>query len=125
MTPRVILCVDDEESILRSLRRCFSSEGYTFLMASSGQEALDILGMIGGKIDLLIIDQKMPEMMGDEFLRIVHEKYGCFPVIMLSGYAEIEALSRAESFGEVVHFVAKPWINQELRKRVQDILGAV
>lgn len=118
----VILCVDDEASILSSLERCFGSTGCTILKALSGEEALAQLEQMGGKVDLLVVDQKMPGMMGDAFLKIVHEKYGELTTIMLSGYADIEELHRVVNVGHFVRFLSKPWNNQELLAVARGVL---
>ena len=114
MKTPVILCVDDETNILKSLERCFLSENMEVLLASSGKEALVILEERGQDIDLMIIDQKMPEMTGDELLKNVRARFQGLPVIMLSGYADFESLVRVISSGNLAYFIAKPWNNQEL-----------
>ncbi|MDD5081687.1 MAG: response regulator, partial [Candidatus Omnitrophica bacterium] len=63
-----ILCIDDEENILQSFNRTLGMEGFKVLLAGSGQEGLDILRK--EKIDLILCDQRMPEMSGFEVLRI-------------------------------------------------------
>lgn len=64
---KTILFVDDEENILRSLRRLFHREGYTILLAQGGHKGLDILSQHA--VDLVVSDVRMPEMDGVEFLR--------------------------------------------------------
>ena len=119
---QVILCIDDEQSILKSLERCFLSAGYLVLKAESGAEALKILEQNAGKVDLIIVDQRMPQMTGDAFLKAAREKYGRFTAIMLSGYADFESLVSAVNDGEIARFVSKPWNNQELLETVKTIL---
>lgn len=111
---RSILCVDDEAGILRSLERCLLLAGYEVLKAASGVVALEILDERRGHVDLIIVDQRMPQMGGDEVLRVVKERYGVIRSIMLSGHADVDSLMRAVNAGEIYSFVAKPWDNEEL-----------
>ena len=62
----VLLCVDDEPSILSALRRLFRPCGYRVLLAESGAAALALLE--GDKVDLVISDMRMPVMDGAQFL---------------------------------------------------------
>lgn len=68
-----VLCVDDEENILHSIKRLLRKEGYWLLTASSGVEALKILEE--NNVHLVLSDQRMPQMSGTEFLAEVKEKY--------------------------------------------------
>jgi DNA-binding NtrC family response regulator len=118
----VVLCVDDEINILKSLERCFSTEDIEVLLASSGKEALVILQQRGQEINLMIIDQRMPEMAGDELLKNVRYNFPLLPMIMLSGYADFEGLVRVISSGDLAYFIAKPWSNKELIELVHTAL---
>jgi adenylate cyclase len=115
----VILCVDDEPGILRSLERCLSLENYEVVTAGSGEEALKVLEGRFADISLMIVDQRMPQMMGDQLLRSVQEKYGPVKAIMLSGYADFEGLVRAVNDGHIFHFIQKPWDNAHLLKIIR------
>lgn len=123
MKAPVLLCVDDEVNILKSLERCFSSEKMEVLLAPSGEKALEILQQRGKDVDIMIIDQKMPTMTGDELLENVRHDFPVLPVIMLSGYADFESLVRVISSGDLSYFIAKPWSNQELIELVHTVLN--
>ena len=112
-----ILCVDDEEEILHSLKRSLMLEGYEVLTASSGAEGLKLLEK--HKVDLVISDQRMPHMPGFEFLRIVRERYPQVMRIMLSGYSDFDGLVQTINEGEIFRFLSKPWNLAELRRIVQ------
>lgn len=111
---KTILCVDDEASILKSLERCLLLADYAVLKAGSGMEGLQVLAGCQGAVDLIIIDQRMPQMTGDEFLHRVKELYGRRTSIMLSGHADVGGLERAINDGEIFKFVTKPWDNDAL-----------
>jgi len=115
-----ILCVDDEESILNSLKRTLRAKEYTILTALSGDEGLDVLK--NNKVDLVISDQRMPKMSGFEFLRQVKEKHPNSTRIMLSGYSDFESLIKTINEGEIIHYISKPWDNEELKAIIKRTL---
>lgn len=115
-----ILCVDDEESILNSLKRTLRAKEYTILTALSGDEGLDVLK--NNKVDLVISDQRMPKMSGFEFLRQVKEKHPDCTRIMLSGYSDFESLIKTINEGEIIHYISKPWDNEELKAIIKRTL---
>ena len=119
MSQHVILCVDDEPGILKSLDRCLTLDNYEVIQAPGGDEALRILEERSGQVSLIIVDQRMPTMMGDEFLKKVRVKYGPIKAIMLSGYADFAGLVSAVNEGQIFHLIQKPWDNKELLKIVR------
>lgn len=113
----VILCVDDEANILASLQRTFMSTGYRVLTALGGANGLKVLE--NEKVDLIIVDQRMPGMSGSEFLREVKQKYPQIISIMLSGFSDFESLVTAINEGEIFRYVSKPWNNKDLVELVE------
>lgn len=107
-----ILCVDDEENVLHSIKRTLAMEKYNVLTATSGVEGLEILKT--EEVDLVISDQKMPNMSGHEFLKIVRENHPECIRIMLSGFSDFESLVKTVNDGEIIRFISKPWDNKEL-----------
>jgi CheY-like chemotaxis protein len=118
--PSVVLCVDDEPAILRSLKRALRREAYELFFASSGEAALEILE--GQHVDLVIADHRMPSMSGAELLGIVTRRWPHVIRFMLSGFAETEALE-ASGVVPYQHFIAKPWNNDDLRLMIRESLG--
>ncbi len=115
-----ILCVDDEENIVKSLKRVLAREGYRVLTALSGADGLEILKT--ENVHLVISDQRMPQMSGYEFLKTVRERHpGCVR-IMLSGFSDFESLIKTVNEGEIIRFLSKPWDNNELRDTVHMVL---
>jgi len=112
----VLLCVDDEEYILNSLRRTFRNEPYKVAVARSGAEGLEV--MEKEDVRVVISDQRMPAMLGTEFLSKVRDKWPHVIRIILSGYTEVPTLLSAINDGEVYHFVSKPWDDSYLRRLV-------
>lgn len=116
----VILCVDDESGVLSSLERSLRLEKFKVLTALSGAAGLEILKT--QPVDVVISDQRMPEMTGCEFLRIVKEKHPGVIRIMLSGYSDFNSLVQAVNEGEIFRFINKPWEPADLKITIQKSL---
>ncbi|RKD14421.1 two-component system response regulator [Pelobium manganitolerans] len=117
-----ILYVDDEENNLFSFKANFRMK-YKVYTAISGDEALEI--MEKQAIDIIITDQRMPKMTGVEFLEKVLEKYPDPMRILLTGYADMNAVVDAVNKGKIFHYLTKPWNEEELDmtiKRAYDVL---
>lgn len=110
-----ILIVDDEPANLRLLERLFRRD-YSVLTASSGQEALQLLGQ--HDVALLITDQRMPGMTGIELLKQIADTRPHMVRMILTGYTDMSALVEAINCGQVYRYVTKPWDNDDLRLTV-------
>ncbi len=120
MADQAILLVDDEAQILNSLRRVLRKEPYRIFTAESGAEGLEILQE--NSIQAIVSDQRMPNMTGAEFLLKAKELCPDTIRIMLSGYAEPEAILASINQGEVFRFLAKPWCDADLKVTVRQCL---
>lgn len=112
-----VLCVDDEPSILRSLQWLLKKE-FDVKIAASGQDALALLRQ--NDFDVIVSDQRMPGMMGSEFLREARKISPRSMRILLTGYSDLQAILRSVNDGEVFRFVHKPWNIKELPKIIAD-----
>jgi response regulator RpfG family c-di-GMP phosphodiesterase len=115
-----VLCVDDEKSILHSLKRLLRKEDYRLLMASSGEEGLKILKE--NDVQMVISDQRMPEMSGTEFLAAIKTKYPDVLRIILSGYTNVDAITESINEGHIYKFLLKPWNDQNLKLEIKQAL---
>jgi CheY-like chemotaxis protein len=117
-SPRTLLLVDDEPNILASLKRLLRRDGYHILTAGSGQEGLDVLD--SHAVDVIVSDQRMPGMLGADFLR--KAKLLCPQTIriMLSGYTELQAVTDAVNEGAIFKFLTKPWDDHQLREHIAE-----
>ncbi len=115
---RVLLLVDDEENILRSLKRLFRREGYQILTANSGAEGLEVLKEHA--VGVIVSDQRMPEMTGSEFLHRGKELYPDTVRIILSGYTDLESVTESINMGAVYKFLTKPWEDDLLCQNVRE-----
>ncbi len=113
---RTVLFVDDEISILNTLKRLLRNEEYNLLTASSAQEALELLSHKA--VDLVISDMRMPHISGTEFLEQVKDQYPTINRMIMSGYADLESVVSAVNLGNITQFITKPWDNDALKKMV-------
>jgi type II secretory ATPase GspE/PulE/Tfp pilus assembly ATPase PilB-like protein/FixJ family two-component response regulator len=111
-----ILFVDDDENLLKSMRRIFRRENYTILTACSGPEALNILKK--EPVQIVISDHRMQEMTGAELLRKIKALYPQTIRIMLTGHADVNAIMSAVNEGAIYKFITKPWNDDDLRLTV-------
>ena len=115
-----VLCVDDEENILHSIKRLLRKEGYRLLTALSGIEALKILEE--NDVHLVLSDQRMPQMSGTEFLAEVKEKYPDVIRIILTGYTEVDSITESINKGNIYKFFLKPWNDDNLKLEISKAL---
>ena len=107
-----ILFVDDERRILTSLKMIFRTD-YQVFTANSGAEALEIIRQ--ERIQAIISDQRMPEMLGHELLREVKQISPNTMRLLLTGYSDLAAIMSSINDGEVFRFIHKPWNVDEIR----------
>ncbi len=114
-----ILYIDDEEHNLNSFKAVFRRdyEVFTAICAADGFKMLE-----DHEIHVIITDQRMPNMTGIEFLEAVIPKYPDPPRILLTGYADIDAVIDAINKGSVYKYVQKPWDESELRTTINTAL---
>lgn len=116
-----VLFVDDEIRILNALRSIFRRQ-YTVFIATSGSEALSILA--AQKIDVIVSDQRMPKMLGNELLATVHRLYPKIMRLLLTGFVDKEAIIKTINEGEIYRFINKPWNNDDIQKTVAEAARA-
>lgn len=112
-----ILYVDDEPHNLSSFKATFRLK-YNVLICINGEDALNVLK--DNEVQIIITDQRMPEMTGVEFLQKVQELYPDPIRILLTGYADINAVIDAINKGNVYKYHSKPWNVEELDQTIQN-----
>jgi DNA-binding response OmpR family regulator len=118
MTQKLILMIDDDETLLELLSEHIRSANYQVRTASNGQEGLKIAGE--NKPDLVVLDVMMPGMDGWEVCQRLRDT-SCAPIIMLTAKGnEIDKL-RGFNLG-VDDYVTKPFSFAELVARIQAVL---
>ena len=114
--PPTLLLLDDEENILRALVRLLRRDGYRILSATSANQAFELLAQ--NQVQVIISDQRMPEMTGTEFLSRVKDIYPDTTRMVLSGYTDLKSVTEAINRGAIYKFMTKPWDDVELREIV-------
>lgn len=108
-----VLYVDDEEKALKYFRMAFSSK-FEIFTATSGKEGLEILRREGAKIGIVLSDQRMPEMLGAEFLGQIRHASPSVVRILTTAYSDLESAIQAVNRGHIYQYVVKPWETTEL-----------
>lgn len=117
-TTETLLLLDDEENVLRALVRLLRRDSYTIETATNAQQAFEILA--AQPVQVIISDQRMPDISGTEFLSRVKDLYPDTVRLILSGYSDFASLTEAINRGAVYRYVAKPWDDEELRRMVRE-----
>jgi putative nucleotidyltransferase with HDIG domain len=112
-----VLFVDDEVNILKALQRLLRSEHMNVLCASRAQEALEMLDKQACQV--VVTDQRMPEMSGVDLLSQVRQRYPDIVRMMLTGYTEMDVAVDAINRGEIYRLITKPWNDDELRATIR------
>lgn len=112
-----ILCIDDEERVLRSLQLLFQ-DSYTIYTTTSPVEYEQILTT--HTINVVICDQRMPNCMGTALLEKTRNLSPDTMRILLTGYADLSDVVDAINKGEIFRYVTKPWDLQDLRDIVAE-----
>ncbi len=126
MVKPVILCVDDEKTVLNSLRQELEfglGGNYVFELAESAEEGLEIIQELMGQgtdIHVVISDQLMPGMKGDQFLIEVNKLNSSIRKILLTGQANAESVGNAVNNAGLYRYIAKPWDEKDLRLTVEE-----
>lgn len=115
MALHTLLFVDDEIDIVDSLYRSFY-KGYRVLKATSAADAIALINE--QTIDLIICDQRMPDISGDQVLKHALEQQPQAIRILLTGYADTESLVRCINEAQIYKYIAKPWEPEMLRLTV-------
>lgn len=118
-----ILVVDDEEAVLRMARSILERYGYQVLIAGNGQDAIELYNKMHDQISMVLLDLTMPGLGGRETLRELQLIRADVPVLLSSGYNEIEAVRHFAGKG-LAGFIQKPYQASHLARKVRDILSA-
>ncbi|UKN02063.1 response regulator [Paracrocinitomix mangrovi] len=130
MKKPTIICVDDERMILNSLRsqlRRHLGTNFTVETVESGNEALELYQELkedGYPIPVIISDQIMPGMKGDELLTKLNKLDASIKKILLTGQASVEAVGNAINNASLYRYMAKPWEIEDLNLTVTEAINS-
>ena len=115
-TQRTFLVVDDEPDILDAIQRMFRRQ-YRVLTAQNGADALEIVQ--SEDVQVVMTDQRMPEMTGIEFLARLRRNHPQIVRVLFTGYSDIDHVIDAINEGHVYRYISKPWKPAELKLFVE------
>ena len=121
VTSRVVLVVDDDAMVRRTSTRILEAMGLSVRQVASGDEAVRTLRDDPEPIGLVLLDFAMPGMNGEQTLRAIRAVRPGMPVLLCSGYSELDATWRLQA-GELNGFVSKPFTSHQLQRAVLDLL---
>lgn len=123
MPSHTILIADDEPTIRTYLRAILSADGFDVLEAGDGVEALAKIEELGGAVDLVVTDVRMPRMDGVALATAMAQKHPGTPVLYISGYPFSMEEHRLER-SPMCAFLPKPFTRKELLEAVHACLGS-
>ena len=124
----IVICIDDEVTVLDSLKielKKALGDEYLIETAEGGEDALELMEDLiadGCQVALVLSDYIMPDLKGDEVLKRIHEMSPNTLKIMLTGHANLEAVSNAIKHAKLYRYVSKPWQSEDLKLTVVEAL---
>jgi FixJ family two-component response regulator len=115
-----ILVVDDDAGVRDSIRLVLAKAGYDVLIATNGQEALDLMehDTNAASVSTLLCDLEMPHMSGTELIGVFHPRYPTIPIIVLSGADAVPYTDAIVKQG-VSDWIRKPATSEMLLEKVR------
>ena len=113
MQDHTVLFVDDEVNILKALQRLMRNEPIQVLTANRPSEAFELIDRCAPQV--IVSDQRMPEMSGVDFLSSVRDRHNDVVRMMLTGYTDMTIAVEAINRGEIFRLITKPWNDDELK----------
>jgi CheY-like chemotaxis protein len=116
-----ILLVDDDPLVRSFVEATLKAREYLVDQANDGADALEVLQTLGGTVDLLITDIRMPRMDGVALARAVAEMFPAMPVLFISGWAD--PLEEPEWQKPEYAFLRKPFLPKVLISSLEELRG--
>ena len=116
-SPRVVVCIDDEEQILKALRRCLRSEDFELRTTTDPDQVMTWVRE--GGVNVVISDYRMQRLTGVELLKKVLDHNPQIVRVILSGYAEQESVNQALAQQVVYNYLLKPWEAEDLKAKIR------
>lgn len=114
-----VLIVDDEEQVGKALGRLMKSIGVKYVYMESGEKALERIKTAEKPFSLILSDQRMPKMEGSVFLEKAKEISPDTIRFLVTGYADVDAVTDAVNKGSIHRYIGKPWDNKILAETVK------
>ncbi|MFV9510116.1 HD domain-containing phosphohydrolase [Tepidibacillus sp. LV47] len=113
-----ILLVDDEISVINSIKRVLDNLNYNIYSTTYPEQAYDLLDT--HKFDLVISDQRMPKVSGIDILKYSKKVSHNTVTILITGYADLDVVISAINEGSIYRYISKPWQNDDLVKIIEE-----
>lgn len=114
-----VLIAEDDVHMQLAVQSCVQNVGYEAVVVSDGLQAVKALE---GNFDLIISDQRMPNMTGQELLKYVRDKFPAIPFIMITAHGTITQAVEAMQAG-AADFIAKPFSAEDLERVIERVLS--
>ena len=121
VTGPLVLYVDDERPNRVVFEKSFAGK-FRIKTACDGAEALAVLA--SEPVAVLLTDQRMPGMSGDELLRVVKRDYAAVVRVVITAYSDVEPILAAINEGLVARYIVKPWNREELEQLLRWAIAA-
>jgi CheY-like chemotaxis protein len=115
-----VLVVDDEVSVRAVAQEALERCGYQVLLAANGKEAIALVES-GVDLDVVLLDMTMPVMSGEETLEAIRSYSATLPVVLCSGYSELEATRRVRA-NHVSGFLQKPFSFGRISAKIAEVM---
>ncbi len=113
-----MLVVDDEEEILRSLKGLFRRD-YKVTTVDSPTGALELI-QDGKKFDIILTDQRMPDMQGYEMLKEINRTGHDGVSVLVTAYTDVESMIKSVNEAHIFAYIPKPWEPDKIKKQVAE-----
>ena len=115
----IVLVIDDEEQVGRAVGRLLKQIKTKYVYLDSAQAGLERIQSAATPFSLIISDQRMPGMQGADFLEKAKEASPNSIRFLLTGYADVDAITQAVNRGSIHRYIAKPWQNSDFIETVK------
>ncbi len=122
VTDHTVLIVDDDQIVGKALGHLIKQVGAQSVYVSSGRRALEKITTADTPFSLIISDQQMPEMKGSELLEKVKEITPDTIRFLITGYADMDAVTEALNRGAIHQYISKPWNTESLSEAIRNSL---
>ncbi len=125
---KIIICVDDDRALLEGLTQQLDEtfgESHDIEGTENAQEALELIGELrqeGHAVEMVISDQVMPGMKGDELLELLHRQSPEIITVMLTGQAGLDSAIHAINHAGLSRYLVKPWNDDEFIRTIRELL---
>lgn len=116
-----ILLVDDEISIIHSLKRVLDRDKYEIYSTTVPEEALEIIN--NTELDIILCDQKMTKVSGTEVLLYAKKVSPHTVRMLMTGYSDINAVASAINKGGIFYYFSKLWNNEEVIRKIDEAIS--